>query len=41
MLWEAIHEWTSGARFAFNYYRQWATLVIRSGDGTGHLLYSK
>ena len=40
-LWEVRHEWPSGAWFAFNCYRHWATLVIKAGDGTGHLLFSK
>ena len=35
------HKWDSGVRFAFNCYRHWAKLVIREGDGTGHLLHSK
>ena len=35
------HKWPSGARFALNCYLHWATLVIRAGDRTGHLLYSK
>ena len=41
MLWAVRREWPSGAQFAFNYYRHWATLVIRAGNGTGHFLYSK
>ena len=35
------HEWSSGARFAFNCYRHWATLMIRAGDGESHFLHSK
>ena len=34
-------EWPSGVWFAFNYYCNRAILVIRAGDGVGHLLYSK
>ena len=30
MLWEVRHEWTRGARFAFNCYHHWATIVIRA-----------
>jgi hypothetical protein len=41
MLWTVRHEWPSGARFTFNCYKHWATLVIRSNDGTGTFLYSK
>ena len=41
MLWAVRHEWPSGAHFAFNCYRHWATLVIRAGNGTGHLLHRK
>ena len=41
MLWVVRHEWISGACFEFNCYRHYATLVIRTGDGTGHFLYSK
>ena len=41
MLWAVRHDFTSGAQFAFNFYRHWDTLVIREGDGMCHLLYSK
>ena len=41
MLWAVRHEWTIGVRFTFKCYRHWATLVIRSGDGMGHFLFSK
>ena len=41
ILWAVRHEWPSGTCFAFNYYRNWDTLVIRAGDGTGRFLYSK
>ena len=41
MMWAVRHKWPSGARFAFNCYQQWATLVIREGDGTGNLLHIK
>jgi hypothetical protein len=41
MLWTVRHEWPSGARFTFNCYKHWATLVIRNNDGTGTFLYSK
>ena len=30
-----------GAQFSFNCCHHWATLVIRTGDGAGHFLYSK
>jgi hypothetical protein len=41
MLWTIRHEWPSGARFAFNSYRHWATLVIRGKGGTVVLTFSK
>jgi hypothetical protein len=41
MLWTIRHEWPSGARFAFNCYRHWGTLVIRGKGGTMFLLNSK
>jgi hypothetical protein len=42
MLWTIRHEWpSSGARFAFNCYRHWATLVIRGKGGTVVLIFSK
>ena len=42
MLWDVRHEWPGGAQFTFNYYRHWATLVVRhAADGSGHFLHSK
>jgi hypothetical protein len=41
MLWTVRHKWLSGARFVFNCYKHWATLVIRKNNGTGAFLYSK
>ena len=42
MLWSVRHEWPSGARFTYNFYRHWATLVVRNTeDGSGHFLHSK
>ena len=41
MLQVVRHEWTSGARFAFNCYLHWPTLVIRECDGAGHLIQIK
>ena len=41
MLCAVHHKWPSGARFAFNCYCPWATLVIRASDGTGQFLYIK
>ena len=33
MLWTVRHRWPAGARFAFNYYRHWAQLLLRQpGD---------
>ena len=42
MLWAVRNGWTSGAQFTYNFYRHWATLVVRdTGDGSGHFLHSK
>ena len=41
MLWTIRHEWPAGARFAFNCYRHWATLVIRGKQGTCVVIFSK
>ena len=41
MIWAMRFEWPSGARFAFNCYCHWVTLVTRAGNGTGHFLFSK
>jgi len=41
MLWTVRHEWPAGARFAFNCYKHWPTLVIRGSNGTGVFLFSK
>ena len=40
-MWVVLHECPSGARFVFNRYRQWDTLVIRAGNRTGHLINIK
>ena len=34
MLWSVRHLWPSGARFVFNCYRHWSTLVVRGYSGT-------
>ena len=42
MLWTVRHLWPSGARFAFNCYRHWSTLILRGKDGNStELLSSK
>jgi hypothetical protein len=41
MLWVIQHEWPAGARFMFNNYKHWATLMIQSNHGSGILIYSK
>ena len=42
MIWAVWHEWPSGVQFRFNFYRHWATLVVRkTGDGSANILYSK
>ena len=33
MLWTVRHLWPAGARFAFNCYRHWSTLIFRGKDG--------
>ena len=35
MLWTVRREWPSGARFVFNCYKHWATLIVRGNTGTG------
>ena len=41
MLWMVHHKCRSVARFAFNFYHHWVTLVIMAVNGTGQFLYSK
>ena len=42
MLWAVRNEWPGGTQFTFNYYRHWATLVVRdTADGSGQFLHSK
>ena len=41
LMWAVCQECPSGDQFALNLYYHWDTLVIRAGDRTGHLLYSK
>jgi hypothetical protein len=41
MLWTVRHEWPAGARFTFNCYKHWGTLMIRNNDGTATFLSSK
>ena len=42
MLWDVRYEWPRGARFTYNCYRHWATLIVRNTeDGSGHFLHSK
>ena len=41
MLWVVRHEWPSGARFTFNSYRHWTTLVIRRNNGSGLFLHGQ
>ena len=37
ILWAVRYEWPSGARFTYNCYRHWATLVVKNTeDGSGH-----
>ena len=39
MMWVVQHKWRIFEWFAFYCYLRWNTLVIREGDGTGHLLH--
>ena len=41
MLWTVHYEWTSDAKFTFNCYRHWATMVIWYAGGLGHFIHSK
>ena len=38
MVWTVQHLWTSRARFVFNCYRHWSSLVLRNGNGTSRFL---
>ena len=40
MLWTVHHLWPSGARFVFNCYRHWSSLVLRNRNRTASTLYS-
>ena len=41
MMCAVCHKWSSGARFVFNWYRNWSKLVIRGSNRTYQFLYSK
>ncbi len=41
MLWTVRHKWPSGARFTFNCYKHWTTLVVRTGNGLALFIFSK
>jgi hypothetical protein len=41
MLWTVQHEWPRGARFVFNCYKHWGTLVIQGNDGSVAFINSK
>jgi hypothetical protein len=41
MLWAVRHEWPSGARFTFNCYKHWSSLMIHGNNSTGVVLHSK
>eukprot|EP00978_Attheya_sp_CCMP212_P030440 scaffold111966_cov57-Attheya_sp.AAC.1 len=40
ILWTVRHEWPSGARFTFNCYGHWGTLMVRSQNGTALFIFS-
>jgi hypothetical protein len=39
MLWNIHHEWPSGARFVFNTYKHWVTIIICTNDSKGEILH--
>ena len=41
MLWKVHHLWPSGARFVFNCYRHWSSLVLWNGNGAASFLHSR
>jgi hypothetical protein len=41
MLWKVQHRLPSGARFMFNSYKYWSTLVIRNNNGSDEFLLSQ
>ena len=41
MLWTVRHLWPSGARFVFNCYGHWSSLVFRNGNGTAIIIHSR
>ena len=41
MLWTVFHLWPSGARFVFNCYCQWSSIVLRNRNGTAVILHSR
>ena len=41
MLWAVRHLRPSGARFVFNFYRHWSSIVLWNGNGTASILHSK
>jgi hypothetical protein len=41
MCWTIRHLWPSGARFTFNCYRHWSTLMIPSANGTALFVHSQ
>ena len=41
MLWEVQHLWPSGARFVFDYYYHWMSLILRNCNGMASILHSR
>ena len=41
MLWDVLYMWLSGAKFTFNYYHHWDTMVVRDALGSDHFFHSK
>jgi hypothetical protein len=41
ILWNVWHGWPSGARFMFNSYKHWSTLMIINNDERGEFLLSQ
>ena len=40
LLWTEIHLWTSGARFSFNVYSHYKTLIVTARDSTNESIIS-
>ena len=41
MLWTVSNLWPSGARFVFNLYSHWSSLVFQNGNETARFMHSR